>query len=672
MEDNPITSLVRKSLSDEMYQEAKALAGGLPFPGQGGGMSNYPIYSSWNSWDSAMDQRFAGTKGRNFLDYANKIGDLSTNSLLVAAIRWLGNAIQEAPLVVKENEEGGKGESKPVDKHPLVKLWNKPNDYYSGSTLRKAIAFSWIMNENAYIIKNFNEAGTEPLELWWEPHWTIRPVWPQDGSEFISYYEVNRNGTWIGPIPVENVIHLRDGLNPYNQREGFSGLPSVFPELYADGEAAGYYASLLGGSAVPPFLISIDKDMRMNQLEMDQFTEEIINKTTGKRKGEPIVSKGSKVYKLAHTPKELDLRESRYMAEDRFCAVMGIPAVVLELGSGQAHSIYNNVKQAEERAWDAYISPMLKQIQEELTVQLLRDWDDPETTNRYCEHDKSKVQALQEDEDKKATRLCLLYEAGGIMRNELRSGMGYGSSDGSKDGDIDKVFAIMAAPEKAAADALAAEKAAAIEAEKTKQLGAAGITPIGGGKPKLIGAGKQKPKGAAVEMVKALLATTNDTGIEWSDFPIGYGSLGIERSAMPQVLSKHRGAMVSFLKGRGITATKEEVLPQSLKPSQKDYAPSKVEKAREWTGPQRPLLVSSDDYVADGHHQWMASLDAMEEIPIYRLGSKIMELLLEIARFPSSGVALMKALADEDVLEELLPDSEAIRERIENGTGIGL
>lgn len=659
MRDEQETGLVRKSITDLLYIEAKAMREGnfssMRFQGQGGG-GIIPMYSSMESWDAALDTRFAGSKGRSNIDYMNKIGDLANNSLIVAAIKWLGNCLQEAPLVVKENQEGGKGESKQVDNHKLVKLWNRPNKFYSGSTLKKAIAMSWILKSEAYILKFYNKAGNEPMELWWEPHWTIRPIWPIDGSEFISGYEIQRNGAWEGPIPVKNVIHLRDGLSPYNQRIGFSGLSSILPELYGDGEAAQYYATLLSGSGTPPFMVALDANMRLDQQGIEKFRRELLEKTKGSKRGEPIVAKGAKAYKLGFNPTELNLSESRYMAEDRFCAVLGVPSNVLELGSANQRSTYNNVGQAMERAWDSYITPMLKHIAEELTVQLLPNFEKNEDSNRYCEHDLSKVQALQEDEDNKATRLSGLWSAGAIMRSEIRSALGYGPSDPQNE-DADKVFLIQTATEAAAAQAAMAPP----EDPNAVPGGEPPPADDGGFWGDNFDTEEPLPEEA---VAKSLTITGDDTGLEWKDFKEG---LSIPRTAMPQVKSSHRGAMVQFLKGRKISSTKEDVLPGTLKPSQKEYAQSKVEKAKEWIGPTRPLLVSKDDYVLDGHHQWMAALDNPDTpIPIIRLDGEAYPLLLEMSRFPSSGVAAMKSKNGHAEV------NEAIMARIEKASLIHL
>jgi hypothetical protein len=152
----------------------------------------------------------------------------------------------------------------------------------------------------------------------------------------------------------------------------------------------------------------------------------------------------------------------------------------------------------------------------------------------------------------------------------------------------------------------------------------------------------------------------------WQSFAPETGTLGIPRASMPQIKSEHRGAMVQFLKGRGITHTQEMVAPDSLKPSQAEYSPEKVDKARGFDGPPRSVLISSDDHVLDGHHQWLAALDDAPSTPIpaIRLHAPALPLLMEAARFPSSGVdesskddkSTPKPATEPDDLDKLLAE----------------
>ena len=136
---------------------------------------------------------------------------------------------------------------------------------------------------------------------------------------------------------------------------------------------------------------------------------------------------------------------------------------------------------------------------------------------------------------------------------------------------------------------------------------------------------------------RAVDAAKPDAEPTFQEFPEGMSESRVPRSSMPQIKSRHRGALVQFLKARGITHEQVEVDPRSLKPSQRDYSPEKVAKAKTFDGPDRSILISSDGFLLDGHHGWLSHLDD-ETVPAIRLDAPIQQLLVEAARFPSSGV----------------------------------
>lgn len=122
---------------------------------------------------------------------------------------------------------------------------------------------------------------------------------------------------------------------------------------------------------------------------------------------------------------------------------------------------------------------------------------------------------------------------------------------------------------------------------------------------------------------------------EWSAFAPETGTLGIPRADMPQIKAEHRGALVNFLKARGIDSRADEVPANDLKPTQAEFSPAKVEKARAFQGGDRSILVSSDGYVVDGHHQWLAKRANGEPVKVIRLAAPIREVLTQTAEFPS-------------------------------------
>ena len=140
--------------------------------------------------------------------------------------------------------------------------------------------------------------------------------------------------------------------------------------------------------------------------------------------------------------------------------------------------------------------------------------------------------------------------------------------------------------------------------------------------------------------VQAPVVAGEPIDAEWTAFSPESGTKGIPRADMPQIAAEHRGAMVQFLKGRGILHEQEhDVDPATLKPTQAEYSPAKVTKATEYVGGDRAILVSSDGHVLDGHHQWVAKLQAGEPVRVIRLDAPIEKLMAEVREFPSAGQA---------------------------------
>lgn len=149
---------------------------------------------------------------------------------------------------------------------------------------------------------------------------------------------------------------------------------------------------------------------------------------------------------------------------------------------------------------------------------------------------------------------------------------------------------------------------------------------------------------------------------EWSAFAPETGTLGVPRAEMPQIKAEHRGALVNFLKARGIDSRADEVPANDLKPSQAEFSPAKVKKARAFQGGDRSILVSSDGYVVDGHHQWLAKRANGEPVKVIRLQAPIREVLAQTAEFPSTasgrGAQLKPGGTDAATPRDLRPADE--------------
>lgn len=152
---------------------------------------------------------------------------------------------------------------------------------------------------------------------------------------------------------------------------------------------------------------------------------------------------------------------------------------------------------------------------------------------------------------------------------------------------------------------------------------------------RLTSAGVERPTGAQAPDAGAAVAGAKISD-EWTAFSDQTGTLGIPRAEMPQIKAEHRGAMVNFLKAKGIEATPETIPSSAIKPTQAEFSPAKVKSAMEFTGGDRAIIVSADGHVVDGHHQWLAKREKGEPIKALRLDTNIREVLDALKDMPSA------------------------------------
>lgn len=148
---------------------------------------------------------------------------------------------------------------------------------------------------------------------------------------------------------------------------------------------------------------------------------------------------------------------------------------------------------------------------------------------------------------------------------------------------------------------------------------------------------------------------------DWTAFNEQSETKSIPRSDMPQIKAENRGAMVNFMKARDISHEQDEVPASSLKPTQQEFSPAKVKKAMEFEGGNRSILVSNDNYVLDGHHQWLAAREKDEPVKVIRLNAPIEQLVPLAKEMPSTETQDSQTVTNEQnsvIPEQKLENSE--------------
>ncbi len=330
-------------------------------------------------------------------DFARRVGTGMNSSVVMATIQWIQRAMQTAPALVEQRQSDGDWEK--LHDHPMSALLESPNDFYAGSHLFAATVLSYLTDGNAYWFIVPNGLG-RPLELWYVPHWLIRPVFPQDGSEFISFYEYTPGGRRLR-VERENVVHFRHGLDPKNIRLGVSPLISALAEIWTDMEAANFIASLLGNSGIPGLLITIKGDVILpGAPEMEMMKQYVFEHTTGPKRGQPMMVSGeTSVEQLAWDPQQMNLTAASDRSEERVTALFGIPATVVGFAAGlETSDVGSTMKARLNQAWTNGVIPLQDNMADTLARQLLPHFGNP--SGKRVQFDRSEVAALQEDQDK--------------------------------------------------------------------------------------------------------------------------------------------------------------------------------------------------------------------------------------------------------------------------------
>ena len=365
----------------------------------------------------------------------DELGDGLGNSAVVACLNVLATSFAEPQLKVYKKQEGGKLEQ---TAHPLEILLQRPNEFISGGILSHYIVTSLSAHGDAFLLKVKNNQN-QVVQL--------VPLMPSyvkvrgNQRELITHYEYHaiQQSNSLNPdfieIPRENMVHIRQGMDPDDHRRGFSPLRSVMRELAGD-EAAGQFAvALLHNMAVPGVILS-PKDDTMggpSREEAEAIAQSFKTKFSGANRGAPMIMTGAMdVDVVSFTPEQLDLKGLRRLPEERVSSVLGVPAILAGLGAGLDAATYNNTRELREFFTEQKMIPLWSAVASELTHQLLHKDFENNNYEYFCAYDLEQVRALAGDRQEQVKTMNSGVQGGFVTIGEARRSLGL-DSDNSHD-----------------------------------------------------------------------------------------------------------------------------------------------------------------------------------------------------------------------------------------------
>ncbi|HWP38935.1 MAG TPA: phage portal protein [Gemmatimonadales bacterium] len=369
---------------------------------------------------AAIPQTLPGSQDTRWLD-AN---------VVMSPVMWIMRLFIGARPVVERRlpERGEEVMGPPVwqqdPEHPLAILLDQPNPFYDGDVLWQATVLSYVPNGNAYWRKVRN-GFDEVVELWYLPHWLVRPRYPTDGSSYIDYYEYRSGPGEPERIPVRDIVHFRFGLDPRDTRLGLSPLGTLLREVFTDDEAAIFSAAILHKMGIPGLVISPkDKTSRPSVQDVEELTKYLSGgEFRGTQRGATLVlGTPTDVVQFGFDPNKLMLGSLRDISEERVCAALGLPAAVVGFGSGmQSTKVGATMRELVKMSWVGCLSPIQQSLAKQLSRQLLPDFVSQRRRFRI-RFDTSEVEGFHEDENQVAERVARLVTAG-ILRVDRAQAM---------------------------------------------------------------------------------------------------------------------------------------------------------------------------------------------------------------------------------------------------------
>ena len=375
----------------------------------------------------ARGRGFGLMLSRTRIDYRSEIGDPATNSIVGAVVGWVSRNFSEAPVrVVFEDSTELAYRPGPTGPGYMLRLLERPNEFFDGPTQWMATIVDWICRGNAYWIKIRN-ASDRVVQLWWVPERMMEPGWPKnDPGVFIGWYDYTVEGVTYR-IPPRDVVHFRYGIDPSNPRKGLSRLASLFREIFTDEEAANFTASLLRNLGIPGVIIAPANTTGTTQVKAEPATvkQKFMETFGGDRRGEPMVlTSPTDVKVLSFNPQEMELTALRRIPEERIAAVIGIPVGVAQLGAGLDRNTFTNYGEARVAAYTEGVLPSHRVIAAQLELQLLTDFADLEVERLDVWFDWTKASAMASFAAEVWKRLESSATKGLITRAAFKRGTG--------------------------------------------------------------------------------------------------------------------------------------------------------------------------------------------------------------------------------------------------------
>lgn len=122
--------------------------------------------------------------------------------------------------------------------------------------------------------------------------------------------------------------------------------------------------------------------------------------------------------------------------------------------------------------------------------------------------------------------------------------------------------------------------------------------------------------------------------------PAKKDTMNIPRKDMPQIKSKDVQDFFKFLKDKKISTVKKTINVSKLKATQGEFDKAKIQKGMDdiesGDMPDKPIIISKDGYVIDGHHRWLAYVNLGRYMDVFEVNTNAKKLIELMNEYPKA------------------------------------
>lgn len=229
--------------------------------------------------------------------------------------------------------------------HPMMRLWSRPNEHFTGMIFRETYAQHLELTGEAYwfVVRLLGV----PVELWpLLPHRLTPAKHPQD--YLVGWWYTDPDGNKI-PLLKDEVVQIRTP-DPHDTYRGLSPIGALVPDLQASRMAAEWNAKFFQNSAIPGGIIEYEE--RLDDHQFMEITDRWRAMHQGSANAHRVgIVEGGKWVASGYTQRDMEFSSLRTMTGDIIREAYGFPKF--------AQGMVDDVNRATAEASDDFFAKWL-------------------------------------------------------------------------------------------------------------------------------------------------------------------------------------------------------------------------------------------------------------------------------------------------------------------------